>query len=64
MSILIAFMWVLLAASAIEIIYGAVKRSGFLVTIGIVVAVMCALGLYLAICCADSIYLTGSGQLI
>ena len=64
MSILIAFMWVLLAASAIEIIYGAVKRSGFLVTIGIVVAVMCALGLYLAICCSDSIYLTGSGQLI
>ncbi|MBQ4090057.1 MAG: hypothetical protein IJC56_09325 [Clostridia bacterium] len=64
MSILIVFLWILLAAAAVEIVYGAVKRSGFLVTVGVVVALMCALGLYLAICCADSIYLTGTGQLI
>ena len=64
MTILIVFLWALLAAAAIEIIYGAVKRSRFLITVGVIVAVMCALGLYLAICCADSIYLTGTGQLV
>lgn len=64
MNILIIFLWALLAASAIEIICGLVKRSRFLITVGLVVAVMCVLGLYLAICCADSIYLTGTGQLV
>lgn len=64
MRILIVFLWLLLAAAVIEAIHGVVKKSGFLIVMGCIVAVMCALGLYLAICCADSIYLTGTGQLI
>ena len=64
MKILIVFLWILLAAAVGEIIHGAVKKSAFLIVIGCIVAIMCALGLYLAICCADSIYLTGTGQLI
>jgi len=57
-------MWALLAAAGAEIICGIVKKSRFLIIVGCVVAVMCALGLYLAICCADSIYITGPGQLV
>jgi len=64
MKILIFFMWALLAAAGAEIICGIVKKSRFLIIVGCVVAVMCALGLYLAICCADSIYITGPGQLV
>ena len=64
MKILIVFLWLLLAAAVVEVIHGVVKKSAFLIIMGGIVAVMCALGLYLAICCADSIYLTGSGQLV
>lgn len=64
MGILIWFLWAILALAVIEVIYGAVKRSGFLVTVGIIVLIMCALGLYLAIGCVDSIYITGKGQLV
>lgn len=64
MKILIIFLWALLAAAGAEILHGIVKRSVFLITVGCVVAVMCALGLYLAIYCADSIYITGPGQLV
>ena len=64
MKILIVFLWLLLAAAVVEVTHGVVKKSAFLIIMGGIVAVMCALGLYLAICCADSIYLTGSGQLV
>lgn len=64
MSILIVFLWVLLAVSAVETVLGIIKKSPFLVIVGVVVAIMCALGLYISICFADSIYITGPGKLV
>lgn len=64
MGILTVFLWILLAMSVAEIVYGIIKKSALLITVGAVVAVMCALGLYLAICCVDSIYITGEGMLV
>lgn len=64
MSIMIFFLWILLGAAILEIIYGIIKRSAFLITVGLVVAVMCALGLYLGVCRVDSIYITGEGRLV
>jgi len=64
MSLLIVFLWILLAISIIEAICGVVKKSGVLITVGIIVAIMCALGLVLAMNYADSITITGEGMMI
>lgn len=62
MKLLVIILWILLGASVAEAVWGAVKRSGLLTTVGIAIAVMCALGLYLATCCVDSVYITGAGM--
>jgi len=64
MSLLIVFLWILLAISLIEVICGVVKKSGVLITVGIIVAVMCALGIILAMNYAESIIITGDGILV
>lgn len=64
MDLLIIILWVLLAAAIIEMIYGIVKKTGILVLIGIVIAVMCALGLILAMGYADAVTITGEGILV
>lgn len=64
MRLLSVILIVLIVMAAAEAIYGIVKRSAALITVGLVVVVMCALALYLALCCADSIYITGPGRLV
>ena len=62
MDLLVVVLWILLGAAVIETMLGIKKRSGALIVIGLLVAVMCALGLMLAINFADSIYITGEGM--
>ncbi len=61
MNLLTIILWILIAVSAIEALYGIYKRSGVLIFIGTLVLIMCALGLILATGYSDSIVITGEG---
>lgn len=62
MDLLIILLWLILAASVVEAVYGLIKHEKFLTVIGICVAVMCILGLILGTTYADSITITGEGM--
>ena len=64
MNLLIVILWILLAISLCETVYGIYKKTGVLITIGVLVALMCALGLILATGYADSITITGEGMMV
>ena len=61
MALLIVTLWILLGMSSLEALYGIYRRSGILIVIGTLVALMCALGLILATGYSDSIVITGEG---
>ena len=62
MDLLIIILWLILAAAAVETVYGFIKHQGILTVIGICVTLMCILGLILAINYADSITIIGEGM--
>lgn len=64
MELLIVVLWLLLAISLAEIVYGIYKKAGILIAVGALVMLMCALGLILAMGYSDSITIVGEGIMV